>query len=105
MDYRWYESLDVRLYGSFGLLMLWSRLEKAVLEAFARAIPQGDETPASSVTTRLKRSERRLEQLPTISVHLTNIPGKKPTTLPTKTATSGKIYRAILSCKCIGITC
>jgi non-lysosomal glucosylceramidase len=45
MDYRWYESLDVRLYGSFGLMMLWSRLDKAVLEAFARAIPTGDDTP------------------------------------------------------------
>lgn len=44
MDYRWYESLDVRLYGSFGLMMLWSRLDKAVLEAFARAIPQSDHT-------------------------------------------------------------
>ena len=45
LDYRWYESLDVRLYGSFGLMMLWPRLDKAVLEAFARAIPTGDETP------------------------------------------------------------
>lgn len=45
MDYRWYESLDVRLYGSFALAMLWSRLDKAVLEAFARAIPSGDDTP------------------------------------------------------------
>ena len=43
MDYRWYESLDVRLYGSFGLLMLWPRLEKAVISAFARAIPQQDD--------------------------------------------------------------
>jgi non-lysosomal glucosylceramidase len=45
MDYRWYESLDVRLYGSFGLMMNWSRLDKAVMEAFARAIPTADETP------------------------------------------------------------
>jgi non-lysosomal glucosylceramidase len=45
IDYRWYESLDVRLYGSFGLMMLWSRLDKAVLEAFARAIPHSDDTP------------------------------------------------------------
>jgi non-lysosomal glucosylceramidase len=45
LDYRWYESLDVRLYGSFGLMMLWSRLDKAVLEAFARAIPTSDDTP------------------------------------------------------------
>jgi non-lysosomal glucosylceramidase len=43
MDYRWYESLDVRLYGSFALLMLWPRLDKAVLEAFARAIPTSDD--------------------------------------------------------------
>lgn len=45
LDYRWYESLDVRLYGSFGLMMLWPKLDKAVLEAFARAIPTGDDTP------------------------------------------------------------
>ncbi len=44
-DYRWYESLDVRLYGSFALAMLWPRLDKAVLEAFARAIPTVDNTP------------------------------------------------------------
>lgn len=44
-DYRWYESLDVRLYGSFALALLWPRLDKAVLEAFARAIPTSDPTP------------------------------------------------------------
>ncbi|MDX2098934.1 MAG: GH116 family glycosyl hydrolase [Leptolyngbyaceae cyanobacterium bins.59] len=43
IDYRWYESLDVRLYGSFGLLMLWPELEKSVMRAFARAIPQADD--------------------------------------------------------------
>jgi non-lysosomal glucosylceramidase len=43
IDYRWYESLDVRLYGSFGLLMLWAELEKSVMRAFARAIPQSDD--------------------------------------------------------------
>lgn len=43
LDYRWYESLDVRLYGSFGLLMLFPELEKAVIRAFARAIPDSDE--------------------------------------------------------------
>ncbi len=42
IDYRWYESLDVRLYGSFGLLMLFPKLEKAVIRAFARAIPAND---------------------------------------------------------------
>jgi non-lysosomal glucosylceramidase len=45
IDYRWYESLDVRLYGSFALLMLWPDLEKSVLLAFARAISAGDDTP------------------------------------------------------------
>ncbi|MEM7769936.1 MAG: GH116 family glycosyl hydrolase [Cyanobacteria bacterium P01_A01_bin.37] len=43
LDYCWYESLDVRLYGSFALLMLWPQLDKAILRAFARAIPQSDE--------------------------------------------------------------
>jgi len=42
LDYRWYESLDVRLYGSFGLLRLFPELEKAVMRAFARAIPTED---------------------------------------------------------------
>jgi non-lysosomal glucosylceramidase len=43
LDYRWYESLDVRLYGSFGLLILFPELEKAVMTAFSRAIPSYDE--------------------------------------------------------------
>jgi non-lysosomal glucosylceramidase len=42
LDYAWYESLDVRLYGSFGLLQLWPELDKAVLRDFARAIPAAD---------------------------------------------------------------
>ncbi|MBE9007518.1 bile acid beta-glucosidase [Fortiea sp. LEGE XX443] len=43
LDYRWYESLDVRLYGSFALLLLFPELEKSVMRAFARAIPQSDD--------------------------------------------------------------
>jgi non-lysosomal glucosylceramidase len=43
LDYRWYESLDVRLYGSFALFMLWPELDKSVMRAFARAIPTADE--------------------------------------------------------------
>ena len=43
LDYRWYESLDVRLYGSFALLMLFPKLEKSVIRAFARAIPASDD--------------------------------------------------------------
>ncbi len=45
LDYRWYESLDVRLYGSFALLMLFPDLEKSVLRAFARAVSAADPTP------------------------------------------------------------
>ncbi|MBW4654220.1 MAG: bile acid beta-glucosidase [Kaiparowitsia implicata GSE-PSE-MK54-09C] len=45
LDYRWYESLDVRLYGSFALLLLFPDLDKAVLRAFARAISAEDATP------------------------------------------------------------
>jgi non-lysosomal glucosylceramidase len=43
LDYRWYESLDVRLYGSFALFMLWPELDKSVMRAFARAIPTADD--------------------------------------------------------------
>ncbi|MGK7928665.1 MAG: GH116 family glycosyl-hydrolase, partial [Spirulina sp.] len=42
LDARYYESLPQRSYGSFATLMLFPRLEKAVLEAFARAIPIED---------------------------------------------------------------
>ncbi|MFM6203737.1 MAG: GH116 family glycosyl hydrolase, partial [Dolichospermum sp.] len=44
MDYRWYESLDVRLYGSFGLMMNWPKLDKAILIAFARGIFEEDKS-------------------------------------------------------------
>ena len=44
LDYAWYESLDVRLYGSLALLQLWPELDKAVLRSFARAIPAADAT-------------------------------------------------------------
>ena len=43
LDYCWYESLDVRLYGGFATLTLWPELEKAVMRAFARAIPADDD--------------------------------------------------------------
>ncbi|MGD1948873.1 MAG: GH116 family glycosyl hydrolase [Leptolyngbyaceae cyanobacterium] len=42
--YRWYESLDVRLYGGFSTLLLWPELEKSIIRAFARAIPTEDPT-------------------------------------------------------------
>ena len=42
LDYAWYESLDVTLYGSLALVQLWPELDKAVLRSFARAIPAKD---------------------------------------------------------------
>lgn len=45
IDYRWYESLDVRLYGSFSMIMLWPRLDKSILEAFSKGISDSDDTP------------------------------------------------------------
>ena len=45
IDYRWYESLDVRLYGSFSMIMWWPRLDKSILEAFSRSISHSDDTP------------------------------------------------------------
>lgn len=44
IDYRWYDSLDVRLYGSFALLMNWPELEKNVLRAYADAVPVEDDS-------------------------------------------------------------
>ncbi|MCS6962477.1 MAG: non-lysosomal glucosylceramidase [Thermoflexus sp.] len=43
-DYPFYETLDVRFYGSFPLLMLWPELEKAVMRDFIATVPQADLT-------------------------------------------------------------
>jgi len=69
IDYRWYESLDVRLYGSFALLML-AKLDKAVLRAYARAI-QRRSHPAKLAITRLP-----LRKLP--MHHPTGAPNEHP---------------------------
>jgi non-lysosomal glucosylceramidase len=42
LDYRWYESLDVRLYGAFPLVLFWPKIELSVMTSFARAIPAED---------------------------------------------------------------
>jgi len=43
-DYPYYETLDVRFYGSFPLLMLWPELEKAVMRDFIPTVAQADPT-------------------------------------------------------------
>jgi non-lysosomal glucosylceramidase len=64
LDYRWYESLDVRLYGSFALARLWPRLDKAILEAFARAIPQEDESIRVIGYNQAKAKRKRMGATP-----------------------------------------
>src|SRR6202158_4486481 len=39
-DYPYYETLDVRFYGSMPLLKFWSALEKNVMREFAATVPQ-----------------------------------------------------------------
>lgn len=41
-DYPYYETLDVRFYGSFPLLMLWPELEKQVMRDFIPTVLAGD---------------------------------------------------------------
>lgn len=43
-DYPFYETLDVRFYGSFPVLMHWPELEKAVMRDFIATVPQADLT-------------------------------------------------------------
>jgi len=43
-DYPYYETLDVRFYGSFPLLMLWPELEKTVMRDFIPTVAQADPT-------------------------------------------------------------
>ena len=43
-DYPYYETLDVRFYGSFPLLMLWPALEKQVMRDFIPTVQQTDPT-------------------------------------------------------------
>jgi non-lysosomal glucosylceramidase len=39
-DYPFYETLDVRFYGSMPLIKFWPQIEKAVMEEFADTVPQ-----------------------------------------------------------------
>jgi non-lysosomal glucosylceramidase len=39
-DYPFYETLDVRFYGTMGLARFWPEIEKDVMRAFARTVPE-----------------------------------------------------------------
>jgi len=45
VDYRYFETLDVRYYSSFALLELWPRLEGVVMRDFLRTTPDEDDEP------------------------------------------------------------
>jgi non-lysosomal glucosylceramidase len=42
VDYRYYETLDVRYYSSFALLELWPRLERLVMSDYVRSVAMED---------------------------------------------------------------
>ncbi len=106
LDYAWYESLDVRLYGSFALLQLWPELDKSVLRSFARAIPAADPTPRpigwyfTQGRGRVEAPARWPAPPPTTSAPRTSAPGMPPTTPLIKTATSGRTWPATSCCRC-----
>jgi non-lysosomal glucosylceramidase len=108
LDYRWYESLDVRLYGGFATLLLWPDLEKAVLRAFARAIPSQDARPRIIGYHLLQGQDnpvapRKLKGATPHDLGAPNEhPGSRPTTPATRTATSGRTWAATLSFRCTG---
>jgi non-lysosomal glucosylceramidase len=102
IDYRWYESLDVRLYGGFATLLLWPELEKAILRAFARAIPTADDRTRIigyyyTVGETDHYAPRKLRGATPHDLGAPNEhPFARPTTPATKTATSGRICPVIL---------
>ena len=80
LDYAWYESLDVRLYGSFALLQLWPELDKAVLRSFARAIPAADATlrPIGWYFTQGKGRVEAARKLAGATPHDLGAPNERP---------------------------
>ncbi|MCP9902741.1 bile acid beta-glucosidase [Cyanobium sp. BA5m-10] len=80
LDYAWYESLDVRLYGSFALLQLWPELDKAVLRSFARAIPAADATlrPIGWYFTQGKGRMEAARKLAGATPHDLGAPNERP---------------------------
>lgn len=105
LDYAWYESLDVRLYGSFALLQLWPELDKAVLRSFARAIPAADATPRpigwyfTQGRGRVEAARKLAGATPTTWAPPTSGPSMPPTTPPIKTATSGRTWPPTSCCR------
>jgi non-lysosomal glucosylceramidase len=64
IDYRWYDSLDVRLYGSFGLLANWPELEKNVMRAYAEVVTDEDTSTRIIGYTREVARRKQRDALP-----------------------------------------
>lgn len=47
VDYKFYETLDVRYYSSFALMELWPRLERVVIRDFADSVTHEDPEPVT----------------------------------------------------------
>ncbi|BAC90401.1 gll2460 [Gloeobacter violaceus PCC 7421] len=64
IDYRWYDSLDVRLYGSFALLINWPEIDKAVLRSYADAVPDEDDSTRIIGYTKTVAKRKSRDALP-----------------------------------------
>jgi non-lysosomal glucosylceramidase len=64
VDYKYYETLDVRYYSSFVLLELWPRLEGAVMRDFLRTIPEEDPEPIVTEWAGRKGVRKRRNRAP-----------------------------------------
>ncbi|MES4792556.1 MAG: hypothetical protein C4321_05815 [Chloroflexota bacterium] len=63
-DYPFYETLDVRFYGSFPLLLFWPDLEKSVMRQFAAAVGQADLEPVTIQATRARTVRKQAGAVP-----------------------------------------
>lgn len=63
-DYPFYETLDVRFYGSFPLLLFWPDLEKSVMRQFAAAVGLADLEPVTIQATRARTVRKQAGAVP-----------------------------------------
>ncbi len=63
-DCPFYETLDVRFYGSFPLLLFWPDLEKSVMRQFAAAVGLADLEPVTIQATRARTVRKQAGAVP-----------------------------------------
>ena len=95
-DYPFYETLDVRFYGSMPLLKFWPELEKGVMREFAATVPQEANEKmewiwktqqSGQLTFRIRKAKGAV---PTIWVCPKKIHSSRSTNSVGKTRTAGK---------------